>query len=86
MGRLLENITKKEAAKKAPAKKAAKVITTAKSGKDKQISAKVNAGTYAAFTKINEAQGMSNNSVLNMLISKYVRENREIIEEELAEE
>lgn len=81
MGRLLENITKKEAEKAAPQRKAAKVITTAKSGKDKQISAKVNTETYAAFSKINEAQGMSNNSVLNMLISQYVRANKDIIEE-----
>ena len=50
--------------------------------KDKQISAKVNVKTYNAFTIINKAQGLSNNSALNMLISKYVRENRMLLEDE----
>lgn len=49
--------------------------------KDKQISAKVNMKMYNAFTTINKAQGISNNSALNMLIAKYVRENRVILEE-----
>lgn len=48
--------------------------------KDKQISAKVNSKTYAAFQKINRIQGLSNNSVLNQLIYKYVRENKGILE------
>lgn len=50
--------------------------------KDKQISAKVNMKMYNAFTKINKAQGISNNSALNMLIAKYVRENRVILDED----
>lgn len=50
--------------------------------KDKQISAKVNMKMYSAFTAINKAQGVSNNSALNMLIAKYVRENRFILEGE----
>lgn len=50
--------------------------------KDKQISAKVNMKMYSAFTTINKAQGISNNSALNMLIAKYVRENRVILDEE----
>ena len=48
--------------------------------KDKQISAKVNENVYALFSQINKAQGISNNSALNMIISKYVRENSDIIE------
>lgn len=50
--------------------------------KDKQISAKVNMKMYSAFTTINKAQGISNNSALNMLIAKYVRENRVILDED----
>lgn len=50
--------------------------------KDQQISAKVNRSMYSAFTTINKAQGVTNNSALNMLIAKYVRENRDILEEE----
>mgnify|MGYP003540780424 CR=1 FL=1 len=53
------------------------------SGKDKQISAKVNDKVYALFTQIDKAQGISNNSALNMIISRYVRENKGILDEEL---
>ena len=47
--------------------------------KDKQISAKVNKNMYEKFTMINQAQGLSNNSALNMIIIKYVRENEDIL-------
>jgi hypothetical protein len=50
--------------------------------KDKQISAKVNGNMYATFSAINRAQGISNNSALNMIIAKYVRENKGILEED----
>lgn len=53
--------------------------------KDKQISAKVNLKVYNLFTQINKAQGISNNSALNMLINKYVRENKGILDESLME-
>lgn len=48
--------------------------------KSKIISAKVYPETWTEFTAINRAQGMTNNSVINMLISKYVRENKVILE------
>lgn len=58
-------------------------LTTVNDGsKNKQISAKVNERTYSLFTLINKTQGLSNNSVLNQLIYKYVRENKGIINEE----
>lgn len=57
-------------------------IVSKDGAKDKQISAKVNMKMYNAFTKINKAQGISNNSALNMLIAKYVRENRVILDED----
>lgn len=53
------------------------------SGKDKQISAKVNEKVYRLFTQINKAQGISNNSALNMIISRYVRENKGILDEDI---
>lgn len=56
-------------------------ITHNSSQKDKQISAKVNDETYKMFTQINRAQGLSNNSALNMIINKYVRENKGLLEE-----
>ena len=52
-------------------------------GKDKQISAKVNEKVYGLFTQINKAQGISNNSALNMIISRYVRENKGILDEDI---
>ena len=53
------------------------------SGKDKQISAKVNEKVYGLFTQINKAQGISNNSALNMSNSRYVRENKGILDEDI---
>lgn len=47
--------------------------------KDKVISAKVFPDTWETFTEINRAQGMTNNSVINMLISEYVRNKKEIL-------
>lgn len=51
------------------------------SSKDKQISAKVNEVVYRRFTHINKAQGLSNNSALNMIIARYVKENSGWLEE-----
>lgn len=56
-------------------------ITHNSSQKDKQISAKVNDDIYRQFTEINKKQGLSNNSALNMIINKYVRENKGLLEE-----
>lgn len=47
--------------------------------KNKVITAKVYPETWAKFTAINKAQGMTNNSVVNMLISEYVRNKKEIL-------
>ena len=64
-------------------KAAVERIISRDGAKDKQISAKVNMKIYSAFTTINKLQGISNNSALNMLITKYVRENKEILEEDI---
>lgn len=42
----------------------------------------MNERMYGLFTQINKAQGISNNSALNMIISRYVRENKGILKEE----
>lgn len=47
--------------------------------KDKVVTAKVYPDTWEIFTAINRAQGMTNNSVINMLISEYVRDKKEIL-------
>lgn len=47
--------------------------------KDKVISAKVSSETWDAFTSINRSRGMTNNSALNMLISNYVHDHKDIL-------
>lgn len=47
--------------------------------KDKVVSAKVYPETWERFTQINKAQGITNNSAINMIITKYIRENEEIL-------
>ena len=88
MGKLLDNVEAKELLEnerqeKAKKKSVASDIASNNNGsKDKQISAKVNQRMYGLFTQINKAQGISNNSALNMVISRYVRENKGILKEE----
>lgn len=48
--------------------------------KDKQISAKVNSETYEKFAVICSKEGISRNSAINMLISRYVRDNSYLLE------
>lgn len=48
--------------------------------KDKQISAKVNSDTYEKFAVICSKEGISRNSAINMLISRYVRDNSYLLE------
>lgn len=62
-------------------KKAVKKITKT-AIKDKTVSAKFNSEIYNRFTEINKAQGITNNSALNMILTKYVRENSDLIDEE----
>ena len=59
----------------------ARLIDKIEERERQQISAKVNSKTYAAFTEINRALGMSNNSALNMIIADYVREKRYVLED-----
>ena len=87
MASLLEQVKEQEAVQenvkieKNNRKKAVSKIISNDGMKDKQISAKVNEKSWENFTKINKVQGLSNNSALNMIINKYVRENKGIIEE-----
>lgn len=50
--------------------------------KDRAISARVNGNTYIKFKKICEARGLTANACLNMLITDFVRENKNLIEQE----
>lgn len=48
--------------------------------KDLTISVKVNSTTYEQFKAINKVLGASNNSCINTLISRYVLDNKNVIE------
>ena len=50
--------------------------------KTQVISAKVAPEIWTAFKAINRARGMSNNSVINMLMTGYIRENQAILEDD----
>ena len=87
MGKLLDNVEAKEILEnniqeKVKKKSVATDIASNNGSNDKQISAKVHERMYGLFTQINKAQGISNNSALNMIISRYVRENKGILKEE----
>lgn len=77
--RLIDQVEEKEKQEVTIKRGAAKKITSGEKNKDRQISAKVNSATYDLFTKINQEQGLSNNSAINLLISRYVRENKGIL-------
>lgn len=83
MGNLLVNIKQNEATEEKTEnnKKIIQNIILNDGMKDKQISGKVNEKSWEMFTRINKAQGLTNNGALNMIINKYVRENKGIIEE-----
>lgn len=45
-------------------------------GKSQLISVKVNPRQYELFKNINRQKGVSNNSVINLLIDDYIRKNQ----------
>ena len=49
--------------------------------KEKVISAKVYPDMWDKFSRINKAQGMTNGSVINQLVAKYVRDNEGLLKE-----
>lgn len=71
-----------EKKEKSEVKKPIEKIISKEGAKDKQISAKINMQVFNAFTRINRIKGLSNNSAINMLINKYVRENKSLLSED----
>lgn len=57
-----------------------KIVGQKAEQKSKAISGKVYPEIWEEFSRINRAQGISNNSALNMIISKYNRENKSILD------
>lgn len=74
-----EDSEKKDSA--APSNETTETVVKSETSKkkDKVVTAKVYPDTWATFTAINKAQGMTNNSVINMLISEYVRNKKVIL-------
>ena len=60
-------------------RKTAKIVSGEQ--KNKGFSVKTTPTTFNKFSKINQYYGMSNNSVMNQLIVKYIRENQGILDE-----
>ena len=52
------------------------IIKKIASGKSQLISVKVNPRQYELFKNINRQKGVSNNSVINLLIDDYIRKNQ----------
>ncbi len=55
-------------------------ISARPNSKDKAISARVNGVTYTQFKKVCEARGLTSNACINMLITDFVRQNKDILE------
>ena len=56
-------------------------MTKAKETKNQQISVKMYPDAYQKFCKINRALGLSNNSSVNQLIARFIRENENLLNE-----
>ena len=82
MGRLLTTVKEQEsvAEEQSIEKTAVKKITRS-AKKDKQLSIKVSQDVFNRFTAIAKAQGMSNNSAFNMIMTKYIRENADLLDD-----
>lgn len=77
---LEEKAAEREAREKRTENTTIEKLMTKPKGKDKPISARVNSTTYMNFKKICEARGLTSNACINMLITDFVRENKNIIE------
>lgn len=82
MSSLFDKVKENENQKTAAKEKTAVQRITKSAIKDKVVSAKFNSDLYNRFTEINKAQGITNNSALNMILAKYVKENSDWIDED----
>ncbi len=56
-------------------------MAKAKETKSQQISVKLYPDAFQKFCKINRALGLSNNSSVNQLIARFIRENENLLDE-----
>jgi len=82
MPSLFDKVTENEIhQEKTPKEKTAVKKIAKKNIKDKVVSAKFNSDVYKRFAEINKAMGITNNSALNMILAKYVKENENWLDE-----
>ena len=82
MARLLDAIEEKEAKAAAEPKKEKRAAVSkiaSHKGKTKGVALRVNPTVYSKFSEINEFYGLSNNSVICMLIAEYVKKKENIL-------
>ena len=82
MSSLFDKVTEKEEQKTPKAEKKAVKKIAKNNIKDKVVSAKFNSDVYMRFAEINKAMGITNNSALNMILAKYVKEHSDWLENE----
>ena len=83
MAKLSDNNKFKELDKKQNSGKAAKsIVHKISTAKNLLISAKVNLNQYELFKKINASKGVSNNSIINLLITSYNEKNKKYLAED----
>ena len=83
MSKLSDNNKFKELDKKQNTDKHTKsIIRKISTSKSLLISAKVNPKQYEMFKKINAEKGVSNNSIINLLISNYNARNKSYLDED----
>ncbi len=80
----LYDVDKKPDEKKKESKSqssAAAAILSSHTTKDKRLSVRINTQMFNQFSEINAKLGASNGSVINTLMSQYVREHKDLLEE-----
>lgn len=83
MAKLSDNNKFKELDKKQNSGKTAKsIVHKISTTKNLMISAKVNPNQYEIFKKINASKGVSNNSIINLLITSYNEKNQKYLDED----
>ena len=75
MAKLTDSDKFKQLDKKTTLPRKGSIIKKISSGKSQLISVKVNPQKYEQFKNINRHKGVSNNSIINLLIDDYIRKN-----------
>lgn len=76
MAKLTDSDKFKKLDKKITQPRKGSIIKKIASDKSQLISVKVNPRQYEQFKNINRQKGVSNNSIINLLIDEYIRKNQ----------